>query len=141
MNECPRCGWTGGLKPREAAEILGVSHQTVRNQIRAGAIPGVVTVSRPGGMNYWIPVESIRAMRSVDVKPDPGSLHNCPRCGFRAALTPAEAAKELGVGESTVRNRISDGSLAATVEPVSGGHRYWIALETIEAFKEKAAVA
>jgi len=143
---CPRCGWAGGIKPRAAAPILGVSHQTVRSMIKLGELPGVVTEKRAGGSgwHYWIPVEVVRraAGDGVTVEPDPASLRNCPRCGHRGALTPLEAAKELGVAEQTVRNRILDGRLPAETFPTSGGHRYLIRVEDLAAFKEaEGAVA
>jgi excisionase family DNA binding protein len=139
-NECPRCGWGGGLKPRQAAELLGVSHQTVRSMVKDGTLPGVETERRQGGWHYWIPVEVIAARIGGTVEPDPASLRNCPRCGHRSAMLPKEAAETIGVAEQTVRNWIESGKLQADVETASGfgGRQLWIPLEEVQrAYREK----
>ena len=65
----------------------------------------------------------------------------CPNCGCaleasmveQAVFSPEQAAKHLGVSESTVRRRIRDGQLKA-VQPGGPGSRILISREALHRF-------
>lgn len=57
----------------------------------------------------------------------------CPRCGFREALTVAEAAEKLGVSGQTVRNWIKAGKLPAVETNGDGMVRLWVPIEALKA--------
>lgn len=62
MIECPRCGFREALSVAEAAELLGVSGQTIRNWIRSGKLTGAVTTTVPGtGYRWWIPKDVLES--------------------------------------------------------------------------------
>lgn len=65
FHKCPRCGWSDSVGVREAAAMLGVSHQTVVNWIKSGRLVGAVREAVPGGsrFRFQIPVTSIEAAR------------------------------------------------------------------------------
>jgi excisionase family DNA binding protein len=65
MHVCPRCGFAEALTVPEAAERLNVSDQTIRNWLKAGRLPGSVTVRQPGGFRYMIPVEAVRRIEEA----------------------------------------------------------------------------
>jgi len=64
LHNCPRCGWRDdAMTVTEAAALLSVSDQTVRNRIAEGRLPGTAKSKVPGsykGEAYMIPAEAVR---------------------------------------------------------------------------------
>jgi excisionase family DNA binding protein len=85
------------ISVRDAAEILQVSGQTVRNYIRAGAL----TARRPGARSYLVTRASVeRLMRE---RPLAGR-----RRGQRAGAASAASAEELARERDDLRARVID---------------------------------
>ena len=62
MLKCPSCGYTQ-VSVAEAAEIIGVSGEMVRNYVGDGALPEPMQLDVPGGNRKWmLPMDAVRAL-------------------------------------------------------------------------------
>jgi predicted site-specific integrase-resolvase len=61
--ECPRCGF-GGVGTERAAEMLGVSDQTVRNYVKWGLLDAATTPMSGSGSRLTISRSSIDEVKA-----------------------------------------------------------------------------
>lgn len=62
--ECPRCGF-GGVGTERAAEMLGVSDQTVRNYVKIALLDAETTRMSGSGSRLVISRASIEAVKAM----------------------------------------------------------------------------
>jgi DNA-binding transcriptional MerR regulator len=54
----------GHVGTPEAAEVLGVTQQSVRNYVRAGTLKGERVIEPNGDTRYWVDIEDLERLRS-----------------------------------------------------------------------------